>query len=179
MIKDSSCNRILAAPLCGLPFQEEPDTAFNPGSITFHSIQVQVNSRTLSELIINWDGTDGVIALPFNINTNAVVSNNNDFDFGIAARMAWVSKQERSPLVFGFNETIFQEIQLAGEKSVDPKAGEETIKMDVDMKGPTTFLVLQVQSESDVNAGNWTKCCDDQGRDYVKEFMLITSSTPR
>lgn len=180
LITDSGSNRILAAPFYGLPFQEDTDTAFNPGSITFHSITVNVHTRNLTDIFVNYDGTPGQIAIPLNVNTGSALSSSSDFDFGVAAQMVWISKQERTPLVFGFSETIFQEMLIAGEKDIPANLeSNETVKLELDMKGPVTWILLQVQSKSDLSKGNWIKDCDDFGEDYVKEFMLITSSTAR
>jgi len=177
--KDAKRNRVLGMPCVGLPFQAGPDTAFNIGSITFHSVKLETNTRPITELIINYGNVaTGTIPLPTVVSSNLPIANDS-VGFGVAATMVWLSKAERYQLTHGYNETIFKEILLAGESTIDPSTKAHRVAFEVDMKGPVTYYFVVIQKDSDVTSHNWTKFCDDDGSDYISEMMLITGTTAR
>jgi len=176
---DAKRSRILGAPLVGLPFHMGPDTAFNIGSITFHTVKSELNARPITEMILNYGNiAAGKIPLPKVVSTNLSIENSS-VDLGLAATMVWLSKAERATLVDTYNERLFRETLLVGEGSIPVSTKAHRVAFDIDMKGPTTQLMVVIQSDTDYSSHNWTKFCADDGSDYISEMMLITGTTPR
>jgi len=99
--------------------------------------------------------------------------------FTLATTCVWVSDDERCSLLNGYNEIIFKEFIKAGEHSECGSCNEKKVCFDINLKGPTAFLFMYVQSCTDIENGNWVKTFDDYGLDYISEFMLITGTTFR
>lgn len=47
----------------------------------------------------------------------------------------------------GFNEILFQEVMLGGEKTIDPKNTEEVVKFELDMKGSLKIEINSIFNE--------------------------------
>lgn len=182
LIEESRFDVVHMAPWIGFPMQGRPDLTYAIGTVAFHPISFEQLNRSIAECVINYDGAalkgKGVQALPLEIASNAVVSAST-VDFALANTCVWVSPEERLSLLNGYNEIIYKEHVKAGEHTEQPAATEKKVIFDLNIKGPCTYIWLTIQSRDDVEAGNWTKLCDDYGLDYIRECMLITGTTPR
>lgn len=182
LIEDSKYDVVHYAPWVGFPMQGRPDLAFAIGTVAFHPINFEQQNRSICELVVNYDGMNskgrGINALPIEVNTGAVVSQYS-VDFALATNCVWVSKLERCSLLDGYNEIIFKEFIKAGEHNEGPACNPKKVTFDLNVKGPTNYIWLTVQSCSDIANGNWVKTFDDYGLDYITEFMLITGTTAR
>jgi len=182
LIEESRFDVVHMAPWIGFPMQGRPDLTYAIGTIAFHPINFEQQNRSINELVVNYDGAilkgRGLQALPLEITTGSVVSNNS-VDFTLANTCVWVSSEERLSLLNGYNEIIFKEHISAGEHTEPANNSEKKVTIDLSVKGPCTYIFLTIQSRTDVENGNWTKLCDDTGLDYIKELMLITGNTPR
>lgn len=182
LIEDSKFDVIHYAPWYGFPMQDRPDLAFAIGTIAFHPVTWEQQNRGICELIVNYDGCTqkgrGIYALPIEIQTGAVVSQSS-VDFVLATNMIWVSPEERTCLLNGYNEIIFKEYMVIGEHSEGPACNEKKITFDLNAKGPVAHIWMQVQNRNDIDNGNWVKNLDDYGLDYIREWTLITGTTPR
>lgn len=183
LIEESQFNTVLYTPNLAYPGHERPDLYFAIGTVAYHPVVMEVNTRSIHELVVNYDGVQtkgkGMYSLPIEIDTSACVSSNS-VDFALAANMVWVSPEERLCLLKGYNETIFVEYQKIGEHTENPNScNEKKVTIDLNVKGPVTEIFFTVQSCDDLDAGNWVKTFDNYGLDYITEAMLITGSTAR
>lgn len=179
---ESKRDRVLYAPLIGMPFQDRPDQAFPTGSIAFHGLTMEMVSKSLQEMVINYGAINPkkgyAFALPIQISTGGVLQNNS-VQFQLATNCVWVSPDERVSLVHGYNECMFREVKCIGEHSVGACTTSQRIALELNVKGPVCYIAVTIQSRDDLQSGNWTKLCQDSGEDYISECMLITGSTPR
>lgn len=180
LINESRYDRTLFAPLMGLPFHDRPDMAFAVGGISYHGFRVNVTSKALNEMCVNYGNVvtkKGVYALPRCISTGEAMTA-NAVQFAIAAECVWVSKQERASLVHGYDEKVFREICRVGQFQIPASTSWRRLSNPIDVKGPTAWIAIVIRAKSDIDAGNWVKTCQDSGLDHVKEIMLYTGSTP-
>jgi len=182
LIEDSKFDHVLYAPWIGFPFQGRPDLSYAIGTIAFHPIVFEQYNRNICEMIVNYDGVRlrgrGSFSLPFEIATGAIVSSCT-VDFALATTCVWVSQEERLCLLNGYGEIIFKEYIKIAEHTEQSNCSEKKVTFDVAVKGPMAFLWMTVQSRADCENGNWIKTFDDYGLDYIRDWMLITGSTPR
>jgi len=182
LIADSAFDSINMAPWCGFPMQDRTDLAFAIGTVAFHPVVFSQKNRHISEMVVNYESARsrgrGVGALPFEVSTGAAVSSST-VDFTLATMVVWVSKPERLALLQGYNEIIFKENLLAGEHVEQSCNAEKKVNFDLNLKGPCTRIVMTVQSQVDIDNGNWTKLCDDYGQDYIRHWMIMTGTTAR
>lgn len=180
LINQSRFDRTLYAPMIGLPFQGRPDLALSVGAIAFHGVKVSLVSRPLNEMVVNYGGVitkKGLYALPRQISTDQPIQA-NAVHFSIASNCVWVQAEERLSLIHGYNETVFREVCKVGEFQIPASSTYHREVKPIEVKGPVAFVALTIRSQDDIKAGNWIKCCQDSGLDWVKEIMLITGSTP-
>lgn len=180
LVRQSKSSRILTVPLLGLPFQNQPNTAFPLGGIIFHAVKSVLIARPLHEMIVNYSSVDttneiGRYALPLSKDTNQMVQN-TEVQFGLGVNYVWVTKQERVQLLKTYREVIFRELVKGGEFQVPPSTTQQKLTHTLEVKGPVVFAAIEIRSQDDLKQGNWTKLCHDNGDDYVKELMLVTGS---
>jgi len=183
LIEDSKYDSILYAPWTAFyPGQGHPELTYAFGMIAFHPCTYESQVRPISELVVNYDGVQtrgrGMMALPSEISTGAIVSSST-VDFMLVTTQVWLSKEERTALLNGYNETIFKEYILIGEHTESASCVEKKITFDLNCKGPVAYMFMTIQSIADINAGNWVKKFDDFGLDYIHHFMVITGNTAR
>jgi hypothetical protein len=182
LIEESRFDTVLMAPWVGFPMQGRPDLTYAIGTIAFHPFNFEQQNRPIGDCVINYDGIvtkgRGLNALPLEISSGLPVSSST-VEMTLANTCVWVSSAERLSLLNGYNEIIYKEFLKAGEHSEQPCTSEKKVVVDLNIKGPCTYIWLTIQSREDVEGGNWTKLCDDFGLDYIKEMTLITGTTPR
>lgn len=179
LINESKYDRTLYAPLIGLPFHDRPDLAFSVGAIAFHGVKANVVSRPLNEMIVNYGQIStkrGYSAMPKQISTDQVIQN-NAVQFAFASNCVWVSGVERLSLIHGYNESLFREVCKVGQWQIPASKTAHREVKDITVKGPVAFLAVTIRSQSDIKSGNWIKCCQNSGLDWVKEIMVITGTT--
>jgi len=182
LIEDSRFDVIHYAPWWGFPMQDNPHLTFAIGSIAFHPMNFEQQNRSINELVVNYDGVKtkgrGILALPVEVKSQLPVSSST-VEFALATNCVWLSKAERSNIMTSYIEVIFKEHINAGEHSEGPCSVLKKVSFDLNVKGPTAYIWLTVQSKDDIESGNWIKTFDDYGLDYITEVMLITGTTPR
>lgn len=127
-------------------------------------------------MVVNYGGVNtkkGLYALPKEIATDAPVSSGS-VQFVLATNCVWVSADERTGLIHGYNESIFKEAMVAAEQTIQASATQQRINVDLNIKGPCAYIAVTIQSRADLDAGNWTKLCQDSGEDWITELMLVT-----
>jgi len=178
LINQSKYDRTLFAPLAGLPFQDQTQTAFNLGSLAFHGLKLCINSRQLPEMIVDYSSVTtkkGFYALPKQVSTNQPIQA-NAVQFAFASGCVWTSKAERAKLTNAYHETIFREMLKIGEFQIAASATNQRQVKELNVKGPVAYIAVTIRKKDDIDAGRWLKDCQDNGLDWVKELMIITGS---
>jgi len=181
LIADSQRNRNLYAPFVGFPFQDRPDLAFPIGTIAFHTVSLNLQTRSLTNMVVNYGGvaaSTGLYALPIQVSTNSVVSNTS-VAMALATTCVWLSQAERLDLVQGYNEIIFKQLVNAATYTVPVSTTSQKLAINLTIKGPVLYFWIIIQSQNDLNNGTWTKCCQDTGEDWITQMMIITDGTAR
>lgn len=170
------------APWYGFPFHDRPDRAFGIGGIAYHQVSTEIVTRSVEDCVVNYNGVitkgKGMSAMPLRISNGKPVDG-DAVEFTLATNCVWVSPAERFNLVHGYNETIFDEHIVAGEFSIAPHNQEHKIEQEINIKGPCTWIAITIIAREDKRIGNILKGCDNYGRDYIKEIMLLTGTTAR
>jgi len=181
LLDDAKTAQNFYAPFIGMPFHDRAETGFTVGPINFHQIQCEVMTRPLSQIVVNItdaDSNTGLNSIPYEVRTGAIL-NANSVEFSLATNYIYLSDLEKIAIGKSNNECVFKEYKVAGQFQIPSNAASSKIDMEIDMNGPTFFMVVTIQSNDDLAKNNWTKLCADDGKDYITEMMLITGSTPR
>jgi hypothetical protein len=178
LFEQSSKPTITIAPWVGFPFHANPSTAFNLGTIASHKITAEVSNRSLNEMIVNeyvGEG-NGLWSVPKNIDGSLMTA--DSISSILAVKYVWVGQRERTIINDNYRETFFKQIAVAGEKLIEPSTKTRIVDFELEMTGEVCCALLTVQSQEDIENGNHTKLCDDNGQDYIKSAMLITGDKP-
>lgn len=184
LILNSKTPQLLFNPLIGMPFHDDTTRAFNIGSIAFHSVTLELVTKPLDKLIVNYGLTSrmsksrGFYAIPKLIGSGATL-NDSSVSFALAATNVWLGPQERLSLIHSYQEQMVKEFIQVAQVTVPASNSEHKAAVDLPMKGPVAFVMVTIQSQEDLATGNWTKLCDDTGKDYAKSMMLVTGTTCR
>jgi hypothetical protein len=103
LIANSKRDRHYTVPMVGMPFQGREDLAFATGAVAFHQISCELQSRPISELIVNYGSFNtkrGLLSLPKEVKTGTPISSTS-VQFVLATNCVWVGKEEKSTLVHG------------------------------------------------------------------------------
>jgi len=173
----------LYAPMIGFPFLNRPDLSFQIGAVSFFNVTVNITTRPLNMMLVNWTNAlyVGGALLPFNLeNTNQKVTSNDVF-LGLSTNNVWVSNEERLSIVSAYRETIFKEfLNLGTFTAITPTSATNSPTLfTLSLKGCAPYICFVVQSNDDVNNNKWERFCDINGGDWIKFCMLITGSTAR
>jgi hypothetical protein len=100
-----------------------------------------------------------------------------DFQWMVVQNCVWFTPETRQKLRRHTSEIWFREWNHAGSKVFEPSTITEKLEFDLNLKGPATHAYIYCISERDLQGGNWTKFCSDQGKQYIKEAAIIHSTT--
>lgn len=182
LLENSQFPTILMAPFIGMPYQNDPEKMYPQGLIQFHQCSYEQTNRPIHEMILSYGdcewrpqiGSD----LPLELGTRMPVGNNSA-EFQVAASYVWLSDDERESLAASYWECIYKEFKEIGSEIDPPNSTTHKVSINLEVEGPCAFIGFYVQSQEDVDCGNWTKLCDDYGQDYIESAMLFTGGNPR
>jgi len=180
LIRLSAQDRYLAAPLVGFPFQED-DTqlAYNAGSITYFEIKCQVETSSLAQLFINYGNSPNVSEAVPRLFASGEPMDKDSIKFMLSSNNVWGQKTERAQLLGQYHETMSTEYHVAGEfdQVAQPQGGKCTFP--INMRGPVTWVAVICQDQR--NLANKNNCSGStvEGGEFLKQFNIITASTPR
>lgn len=180
LIDDSKEPSITITPFAGFPFQVHLQQALNVGTFVAHKLTCSKQTQPLNKLILSEVVSKGrgVFQLPLDVSTNNVISADSIQSI-MASECYWVTRPERNYINNSYREIFYKEWKIAGTQTFEAATKAKEVTLEVTAQGLLHQMFLMLQFQDDIDMLNWTKCCDDDGKDLAKDAMFFVADKPR
>lgn len=156
-----------------------PERSWAIGGVAYHPVPCTFTMNSIDKLVVNYSRistNSGFSALPMELGSGTPV-NKDTASMLLMTNCVFSGAKEEELITHGVTECVIREMYTIAQKTIPRSTTQQTVNIELDCKGPVTFVAIILRSAKDLASGNWMRDVNQNGGLFADNCMLKLGNT--